>query len=447
MNQQSEWLEGHRLAASIQFRFPECQKVEFRTVVLRASETGLQLLIDFLLWESEKRPTAQQALKYPFFHLTKRGSDPIHLPTSLLTKHQQQQQIQNNIRNQNIANDRMSHISLDDSERYSSNDESFITRHYSHLNGHPHYQQQHQQSNNIHQKNGFKQAMANSDAKDDDYLADEAVDSMKRTKFENGINSNLMNGELKHYASSMNNNYQSEISAQDANSELSMQPPNTFASVMSDTSLSSTIIIQTRHQQPNGHINYNNHDINSTIAAINGTKGLINNNHHHSKMTEHRKDPVPISGFNNSRRNSRINDENSAFLNEKISDIFVNRNPGKLYNNYNAPGSIFNNKLYNGTESVNQTSATRKGFFLHDNNAAMMNDESKVYNIFSKQRQTKPIKHNTNGDSSSQEENGYLLMKMPNVQAKKPSIRRKSIASTMHEQDSFEDVELDKLLG
>lgn len=407
-------------------------------------------MIDFLLWEAEKRPTAQQALKYPFFHLTKRGSDPIHLPTSLLTKHQQQQQIQNNIRNQNIANDRMSHISLDDSERYSSMDGSYMARHYGHSNGHPPYQQQHQRSNNIHhQMNGFKQAMANGDAKDDDYLTDEAADSMKRTKFENGINSNLTNGELKHYASSMNNNYQSEISAEDANSELSMQPPNTFASVMSDTPLSSKI--QTRHQQPNGHINYNNHD-NNTIAAMNGTKGLINN--HHTKMTEHRKDQAPISGFH-SRRNSRINDENSAFLNEKISDIFVNRNPGKLYNNCNAPESIFNNKLYNGMESASQNSVRRsqdfvhknEGFFLHDNNAAMMNGESKVYNIFSKQRQTKPIsKYDTNGDNGH-EENGYLMMKMPNVQAKKPSIHRKSIATTMHEQNSFEDDELDKLLG
>lgn len=153
--------------------------------------------------------------------------------------------------------------------------------------------------------------------------------------------------------------------------------------------------------------------------------------------------------------NSRINDENSAFLNEKISDIFVNRNPGKLYNNnYNAPGSIFNNKLYNGMEPVSQNSATRsqdigyknKAFFLHDINAAMLNGESKVYNIFSKQRQTKPIKYDTNGDSG-QEENGYLMMKMPNVQSKKSSVHRKSIATTMHEQDSFEDDELDKLLG
>lgn len=444
-DQQSEWPEGHRLAASIQFRFPECQKVEFSTIITRASDTGLQLLIDFLLWEAEKRPTAQQALKYPFFHITKRGSDPIHMPISLLTKHQQQQQIQQ-IRNQNIANDRMSHISLDDSERYSSKDGNYMTRHYSHINGHTHYQQQHQQSNNIHQMNGFKQAMANGDAKDDDYLTDEAEDSMKRTKFENGINSNLTNGELKHYASSMNNNYQSEISAEDANSELSVQLPNTFASVMSDTPLSLTTI-QTRHQPPNGHINYNNHDIN-TITAMNGTKGL------NSKMTEHRKDQAAINGFN-SRRNSRINDENSAFLNEKISDIFVNRNPGKLYNNnYNAPGSIFNNKLYNGMESVSQNSATRsqdfgyknKGFFLHDINAAILNGESKVYNIFSKQRQTKPIKYDTNGDSG-QEENEYLMMKMPNVQSKKSSNHRKSIATTMHEQDSFEDDELDKLLG
>lgn len=33
----------------------------------RAGSAGIQLLEDFLLWEPEKRPTAQQSLKYPYF--------------------------------------------------------------------------------------------------------------------------------------------------------------------------------------------------------------------------------------------------------------------------------------------------------------------------------------------------------------------------------------------
>ncbi|XP_053672874.1 uncharacterized protein LOC128723183 [Anopheles nili] len=67
----SDWVEGHKLASTIQFRFPECPKIPLATLVTRASAAGIQLLEDLLRWEPEKRPTAQQSLKYPYFSSVK----------------------------------------------------------------------------------------------------------------------------------------------------------------------------------------------------------------------------------------------------------------------------------------------------------------------------------------------------------------------------------------
>lgn len=65
----SDWPEGHRLAQAIQFQFPECPAVELAVIVPRAGAQGRQLLADCLYWDSERRPSAQQALRYPFFQM------------------------------------------------------------------------------------------------------------------------------------------------------------------------------------------------------------------------------------------------------------------------------------------------------------------------------------------------------------------------------------------
>ncbi|KAL9927638.1 uncharacterized protein ACN427_001793 [Glossina fuscipes fuscipes] len=70
----SDWLEGYRLASSIHFHYPDCVKMPLNTVVNRCSQAGLNLLEDLLLYDPDKRPTAQQSLKYPYFNLMKRIS-------------------------------------------------------------------------------------------------------------------------------------------------------------------------------------------------------------------------------------------------------------------------------------------------------------------------------------------------------------------------------------
>uniref|UniRef100_A0A182PTL2 non-specific serine/threonine protein kinase n=1 Tax=Anopheles epiroticus TaxID=199890 RepID=A0A182PTL2_9DIPT len=84
----SDWPDGHKLAATIQFRFPECPKIPLATLVTRASTSGIQLLEDLLLWEPEKRPTAQQSMKYPYFSSVKTRSSA-NIAANVLTQHNQ----------------------------------------------------------------------------------------------------------------------------------------------------------------------------------------------------------------------------------------------------------------------------------------------------------------------------------------------------------------------
>ncbi|XP_054744971.1 probable serine/threonine-protein kinase fhkE isoform X2 [Anastrepha obliqua] len=72
--EKSDWPEGYRLAATIHFRYPECIKVPLNTIVTRCSQAGLDLLEDMLHYDPDKRPTAQQSLKYAYFHALKRIS-------------------------------------------------------------------------------------------------------------------------------------------------------------------------------------------------------------------------------------------------------------------------------------------------------------------------------------------------------------------------------------
>lgn len=64
-------------------------------MVGRASSAAIQLLEDFLRWDPERRPTAQQSLKYPYFQIVKRISSTTHHITQLSQIPQQNQSINN----------------------------------------------------------------------------------------------------------------------------------------------------------------------------------------------------------------------------------------------------------------------------------------------------------------------------------------------------------------
>ncbi|XP_076868748.1 serine/threonine-protein kinase MAK isoform X2 [Brachyhypopomus gauderio] len=64
-----DWPEGYQLAAAMSFRFPQCVPTPLKTLIPNASSEGLALMKDLLQWDPKKRPTAVQALRYPYFQV------------------------------------------------------------------------------------------------------------------------------------------------------------------------------------------------------------------------------------------------------------------------------------------------------------------------------------------------------------------------------------------
>ncbi|KAJ1531677.1 hypothetical protein ONE63_000346 [Megalurothrips usitatus] len=69
-----EWPQGYQLATSMNFKFPQFSRTPLATIVPNASKDGVQLLEHLLMWPPAKRPTAQQALRYPYFQVGQRTS-------------------------------------------------------------------------------------------------------------------------------------------------------------------------------------------------------------------------------------------------------------------------------------------------------------------------------------------------------------------------------------
>ncbi|NXK71244.1 MAK kinase, partial [Amazona guildingii] len=65
----SDWPEGYHLASAMNFRFPQCVPISLKTLIPNASNEAIQLMSDMLNWNPKKRPTASQALKYPYFQV------------------------------------------------------------------------------------------------------------------------------------------------------------------------------------------------------------------------------------------------------------------------------------------------------------------------------------------------------------------------------------------
>jgi serine/threonine protein kinase len=62
-----DWPEAYRLAAAMNFKFPQFSATPMSSIVPNASSDAVKLIADMLRWNPDKRPTAQQALKYSYF--------------------------------------------------------------------------------------------------------------------------------------------------------------------------------------------------------------------------------------------------------------------------------------------------------------------------------------------------------------------------------------------
>lgn len=63
----SEWPEAFKLAANMNFKFPQFSPTPLESIITTASREALALMTDMLRWNPAKRPTAQQSLRYPYF--------------------------------------------------------------------------------------------------------------------------------------------------------------------------------------------------------------------------------------------------------------------------------------------------------------------------------------------------------------------------------------------
>lgn len=80
-----EWPEGHKLAQKMKFRWPTVSSntdanINLKRMCPPASDEGLKLISDLLLYPPRKRPTAQQCLKYAFFDLQQTGGPVVKNP-------------------------------------------------------------------------------------------------------------------------------------------------------------------------------------------------------------------------------------------------------------------------------------------------------------------------------------------------------------------------------
>nr|CAD7437502.1 unnamed protein product [Timema bartmani] len=64
-----DWVEGYQLAGAMNFKFPQFSPTPLSSIVPNASKDGLTLMEDLLRWNPGRRPTAQQALRYPYFQV------------------------------------------------------------------------------------------------------------------------------------------------------------------------------------------------------------------------------------------------------------------------------------------------------------------------------------------------------------------------------------------
>ena len=63
----SDWPESYKLAANMNFKFPQFSPTSLASIIPQASKEALALMTDMLKWNPAKRPSAQQALRYAYF--------------------------------------------------------------------------------------------------------------------------------------------------------------------------------------------------------------------------------------------------------------------------------------------------------------------------------------------------------------------------------------------
>ncbi|CAB3410532.1 unnamed protein product [Caenorhabditis bovis] len=72
-----EWPEGYQLASAMNFRFQQVVATPMEQVVNTISKEGMKLMMDMMLWNPEKRPNANQSLRYKYFQVGEKLGAPV----------------------------------------------------------------------------------------------------------------------------------------------------------------------------------------------------------------------------------------------------------------------------------------------------------------------------------------------------------------------------------
>lgn len=82
------WPDGHQLAANMNFRFPQCVPSDLQQIIPQASRDAIQLMSDLMSWNPKKRPTASQAVKYPYYGTGQNLGPTMTQPQAMKKLHQ-----------------------------------------------------------------------------------------------------------------------------------------------------------------------------------------------------------------------------------------------------------------------------------------------------------------------------------------------------------------------
>ncbi|GIL50354.1 hypothetical protein Vafri_6580 [Volvox africanus] len=74
---QQTWPEGLKLAAAMNFRFPQFAPTPLSKIITNACPEAIDLMTQLCQWDPNKRPTAVQALQHPYFAVGVRPALPV----------------------------------------------------------------------------------------------------------------------------------------------------------------------------------------------------------------------------------------------------------------------------------------------------------------------------------------------------------------------------------
>ncbi|XP_067621603.1 uncharacterized protein [Eurosta solidaginis] len=377
----NDWPEGYRLANTIHFRYPECVKVPLNTIVTRSSQSGLDLLEDMLRYDPDKRPTAQQSLKYAYFHALKRISPTAAAKTNvkLTAKYGA-----GNVTNTSVGNTgqlpNLSNNVLPVQEKLQSVTELL------------------QQGNRQNNSNALNALTATATAKATATITNTTTTNNNRGA--NNIYAQRITMPLSHNPNQIQMPKISFLTLNGGGGEANVgpQPPT-------------VVPVQISTNNTNAHTNYSSTNNVSKAPTFQLRDPLDETVSTRSSSVRYGailvpKNHVYQNGLNSARH--KLSQENLAFT-ESINDIFLNRNAGEVQ--ASRPPNVSFNSNNMGTENIKagviylandhrnyalfetasknaKNSAKLNGYYVQARPSLMNIDElgkdAKVYNMFSK---------------------------------------------------------------